>query len=84
MVQCPQCHGNNLRRSRTRGWRERLLKPLGWRAYRCREKDCGWRGLIKTKPTREVLRELLVSHKQNFLALGVTLILVAVIWYLIK
>jgi hypothetical protein len=84
MAQCPHCHGNNLRRSRTRGWRERLLKLLGWRAYRCREKACGWRGLIKTRPVRAVLRELLVSQKQNLWALGATLILIAAIWYFIK
>ena len=43
-VICPNCHSSNVRRSRTRGIKERLLKLSGRKAFRC--KDCGWRGIL--------------------------------------
>ncbi len=73
MSTCPRCHSDNLRRSRSRNRRERLVKALGWRAMRCRERACGWRGLVKIKPTREALAEYLGLNKQTFLLLGVSL-----------
>jgi len=45
---CPVCKSKNIRRSRTRTLKEFLFKPIGMRTYRCKEKDCGWRGLIMT------------------------------------
>jgi hypothetical protein len=37
---CPECHSNALRRSQMRGVVERsILKPFGWRAYRCEDCD---------------------------------------------
>lgn len=45
---CPQCGSAKLRRSHSRGPNEKFQKLVQQlRAYRC--KDCGWRGLIKTK-----------------------------------
>ena len=62
---CPKCGSDRLRRSRTRGFSEKLKKVLGWRAYRCREKSCGWRGLLKTKSFREGLpKELRTRNSQ--------------------
>ena len=28
---------------------------MGWRAFRCREESCRWRGLIKTKSLKEAV-----------------------------
>ncbi len=44
---CPLCGSARIRRSRTRGFKEKLLKFLGFRAFRCREELCDWRGLLK-------------------------------------
>ncbi len=41
---CPNCRSSNIRRSRTRGIKEHLLKLIGRKAFRC--KECGWRGLL--------------------------------------
>jgi hypothetical protein len=45
---CPLCGSARIRRSRTRGFEEKILKPLGFKAFRCRENLCDWRGLLKT------------------------------------
>jgi hypothetical protein len=84
MVHCPSCHGNRLRRSRTKGLWERLLKPWGWRAYRCREKSCGWRGLIKTKSIRQIVKEVVGPQKYNLLALGATIVVVVLLFYYMR
>ena len=44
---CRKCGGTRLRRSHTRGFKEKFLKSRGFRAFRCQESDCDWRGLIK-------------------------------------
>jgi hypothetical protein len=51
---CPKCQSTNIRRSHTRTLKETLFKIFGWRAYRCREKKCRWRGLIRTKTNIEI------------------------------
>jgi hypothetical protein len=56
---CPECGSRNLRRSHTQGVSEKLRRFLGWRAFRCREKSCRWRGLIKTiSPTEAIGKEI--------------------------
>jgi predicted RNA-binding Zn-ribbon protein involved in translation (DUF1610 family) len=60
---CPQCGSGRLRRSHTRGVSEKLHKVFGWRAYRCREKSCGWRGLLKTRSFRQEIAKTLKNHK---------------------
>lgn len=70
-VLCPKCKSNHVRRSRTRGIKERLLKRLGWRAYRCREKNCRWRGLIQTELTRDIIKALMLDHKPAIIGLGI-------------
>ncbi len=57
---CPLCKSADIRRSRTRGLREKFLKEFGWRAFRCRQKDCRWRGLIRTKPVDQSIKEDIV------------------------
>jgi predicted RNA-binding Zn-ribbon protein involved in translation (DUF1610 family) len=46
---CPECGSVKIRRSHTRGFSEKFLRMLGWRAFRCNEASCNWRGLIKSK-----------------------------------
>ena len=66
---CPKCGSDRLRRSHTRGVSEKLQKVLGWRAYRCREKSCGWRGLLKTSSFRQGLEKALKNRKKQLLTL---------------
>lgn len=44
---CPLCGSDRIRRSHTRGFEEKLLKFVGFKAFRCREELCDWRGLLK-------------------------------------
>jgi predicted RNA-binding Zn-ribbon protein involved in translation (DUF1610 family) len=48
-MNCPHCGSTRIRRSHTRGFREKFLKFFGYKAFQCREADCGWRGLVKTR-----------------------------------
>ena len=73
---CPKCGSGRLRRSHTRGASEKLHKVFGWRAYRCREKSCGWRGLLKTKSFREGITKVLKTRQEQILKL---ILVVAVI-----
>jgi DNA-directed RNA polymerase subunit RPC12/RpoP len=79
---CPKCASTRLRRSRTRGFREKFLKFFGYRAYRCREDDCGWRGLVKTG---EVGGELFksIGKKKMPLILAIIMLLVCYLLYLL-
>lgn len=45
---CPLCGSDRIRRSHTKGFEEKLLKSSGFKAFRCREDLCNWRGLLKT------------------------------------
>lgn len=82
---CPRCNSNNVRRSRTRGLKERWLKKLGYRAYRCNESECQWRGLLKTKSIRGELNELIGTHKKSLIislvALGLIGLAAGVFYY---
>jgi len=54
---CPACGSSRLRRSRTRPGKERFLKRLGLRAFRCREDGCHWRGLLNPYPLAARLKD---------------------------
>jgi hypothetical protein len=77
-LSCPKCSSDQVRRSHTRGMRERLLKKLGWRVYRCREKACGWRGLIQTEPTRDIVKAFMVAHKPALIGFGVVMAIIVI------
>jgi DNA-directed RNA polymerase subunit RPC12/RpoP len=79
---CPQCGSTRLRRSRTRGFREKFLKIFGYRAYRCREDDCGWRGLLKTREVGERLFNS-IEKKKMPLILAIIMLLVCYLLYLL-
>jgi hypothetical protein len=76
---CPKCQSNHVRLSHTKGMRERLLKHLGWRAYRCREKSCRWRGLLKTEPTRGIIIEFMSLHKPTLVGLGIAVGIIVIL-----
>lgn len=60
---CPQCGSERIRRSRTRGFNEKIAKLFGNRAFRCREKECGWRGLLRIANPMEIRRRFLGRYK---------------------
>lgn len=47
-VRCPSCASiNTLHRSRSRNWREAVIKNISlFKIYRCNK--CGWRGYLST------------------------------------
>lgn len=85
---CPMCNSERVRRSHTRGLKERWLKKLGYRAFRCHEKDCGWRGLIQTESPQEKIKEFISYHKPTLICLGIVvgsvLVFVPLLLYAIK
>jgi hypothetical protein len=64
---CPNCNSTRIRRSRTRTLKEKYLKLFGWKTYRCREKDCRWRGLIKKKGTIESFAKYVDRYANKFM-----------------
>ena len=75
---CPKCGSSRLRRSHTRGVSERFSKLLGWRAYRCREKSCGWRGLIKTRSLRQAIGKELEGRGKLVIKFILVLVVIGV------
>jgi hypothetical protein len=63
-MNCPHCGSTRIRRSRTRGFGEKFLKFFGYKAYRCREADCGWRGLVKTRAASRKLFQSIEIRKE--------------------
>ena len=71
MTTCPRCGSTRLKRSHSRNARERVLKFLGRRAYRCI--DCGWRGFLKGKSSRSSARA------KQYTPLQIVLIIIVII-----
>ncbi len=74
---CPNCRSSNIRRSRSRGVKEKLVKLVGDKAFRC--KDCGWRGLIFSRGGRSSR----VTAKQSYvfaIILGIILLALIIIF----
>jgi len=79
-MSCPIC-GSKLRKSRTRGIAEKLRKTFGTRAFRCADKTCNWRGLIKTKRFTEAILDI---GKNKFkITFSILLVVSAAILYYI-
>ncbi len=76
---CPSCKSTNIRRSHTKGLREKFLKKFGWRAFRCREKNCRWRGLIKMESTSELAKEFIKNHKATIIGIVMMIMLIPLI-----
>jgi hypothetical protein len=64
---CPKCHTNSLKRSSARGALEKFKKNFGWHAYRCRNPECQWRGLIKVESGKNNFERFLTSHSEVIL-----------------
>ncbi len=77
---CPKCNSHKVRRSRTDGLKEELLKKLGYRAYRCGAKECQWRWLIKTGSARKEFKEFLKGHRKSLLAFLLAIVLIGLVW----
>jgi ribosomal protein L40E len=80
---CPKCGSGHLRRSHSRGASEKLIRLVGWRAYRCREKSCGWRGLIKKKSLRQAIGKELKGRQSLLLKLILLITLISAGIYLV-
>ena len=80
---CPRCGSDRLRRSHTRGVSEKLQKVLGWRAFRCREKSCGWRGLLKTSSFSQGLEKTLKNRKKQLLTLILVVAVMSIVIFLV-
>jgi len=70
---CPQC-GSKLRKSRTKTYKEKVQKALGTRPFRCMNKECNWRGLIKIKSFKEIISNSESKYKLLFaITIGIIL-----------
>ena len=79
---CPKCQSTKIRRSHSRTMKEDFVKKFGWKAYRCREQNCRWRGLIRTKTNLEVF--LKVTDKVGALIVyGIPIVLLILLIFLI-
>jgi len=71
-LNCPNCHTKSLKQSSARGAVEKFKKNLGWRAYRCRNPECKWRGLIKVESGKHNFERFLTRNSgQILLIIGV-------------
>ncbi|RJR33126.1 MAG: hypothetical protein C4567_17210 [Deltaproteobacteria bacterium] len=71
-----------LRRSRTRGLREKFLKIFGLRAFRCPMETCNWRGLLNPNPLGEKLRGFIKDNFKFFLIIVGVILLILLIFIL--
>ena len=79
---CPKCQSKNIRRSHSRTMKENMVKIFGWRAYRCRENKCRWRGLLRTKTNLEIL--LKVTDKVGaVIVYGIPIVLLILIIFIL-
>lgn len=60
-----------------------MQKVLGWRAYRCREKSCGWRGLLKTSSFSQGLEKALKNRKKQLLTLILVIAVMSIVIFLV-
>jgi hypothetical protein len=79
---CPECGSHKLRRSRTRGLKEKFLKIFGLRAFRCQVETCHWRGLLNPDPLGEKLRGF-IKDNFKFLLIMAGVALVILLFFLL-
>lgn len=78
MNKCPRCGSTRMKRSHSRGFKERLLKIFEQRAYRCI--NCGWRGILHGQATKaDNARKY--SFNQIFIIILTILISIAGVFY---
>jgi hypothetical protein len=66
---------------------EKVKKIFGWKAFRCRDKDCDWRGLIRLRSSDEGFKEYLKNNVKIIAAVTmyvvVAFLVIWFVWYLI-
>ena len=77
-MKCPKCGSKKIKRSQSRGFKERLQKLFNQKPYRCL--DCGWRGSIKTKASR-TKRD---AKKYFFIKIAIIIIIIIAIYFIIS
>ena len=83
-LHCPHCGSRRLRRSRTLGFKESLMKKLGWRAYRCRAENCQWRGLLRKESLGEILAEKIKGKEHVVAGLVISAIILATVLFFLQ
>jgi hypothetical protein len=73
-----------VRRSHTRGPIEKIAKKLGYKAFRCREAECTWRGLFRIKSPNQSTQGLLTKFRAPLILMGVMLISLTLFLFLIN
>ncbi|MBF0395637.1 MAG: hypothetical protein HQK78_02605 [Desulfobacterales bacterium] len=68
---CPKCESKRIKRSHTRTFKEKFLKNFNRRNFRCL--DCGWRGIIKVKYTKEK-EKLIIKRRKIFRYVTATIV----------
>jgi len=67
---------------------EKVIKVFGWKAFRCRDKDCDWRGLLRLRSSDEGLKEYLKNNVRLVAAVIMYVVLAFLfiwfVWYLIQ
>ncbi len=79
---CPKCGSPRIRRSRSRDFREKFLKSVGYRPFRCREQGCDWRELVRVKSIREIRSEFLKKYGMKlFVVLTSVAVMLYFLWF---
>jgi DNA-directed RNA polymerase subunit RPC12/RpoP len=77
-MKCPNCGSKRIKRSQSRGFKERLQKLFNQKAYRCI--DCDWRGILKTKSSL-TKRDI---NKYFFIKIAIIIIIIITIYIIIS
>jgi hypothetical protein len=67
---------------------EKVIKVFGWKAFRCKDKDCDWRGLLRLRSSDEGFKEYLKNNVKLVSAVimyvVVAFLVILFVWYLIQ
>lgn len=81
---CPICGSERVSRSHTRGIREKIAKKFGYKAFRCRESDCTWRGLYRIKSRDQKTQEYVAKFRAPLILVSVLLVSLTLFLFLIQ
>ena len=82
MNKCPTCGSPRLKRSHSRDVKEKFMKYLNQRAYRCI--NCGWRGVIEAKSAKKMYKGKYTLTQLFFIALVILVALLVVFYTLLQ
>jgi hypothetical protein len=80
---CPRCGSDRLRRSHTHGLKEKIAKRFSFKAFRCRESECAWRGLIRIKASDQITIGYLAKFRVPLILMGVILFSLTIFFFFI-